>query len=356
MADNSDLAGMLGEGTRQFQEYLRRSGRGLSQGAGQAVDWLAGGAKSGADPVLGLMRGDAMGQPLLPTADSGGRLGAVASALTGPMMPIMAPKGALGAGPVMRTAETGLDMSPEARAARAQEMGYTVDAYHGTKGNFDSFSPDKVGSNAMNYGEGAYYFTDNPNVASGYAMADLPGAPGGAYEQMVSNQADLAKLADNPRINALPESIRETARRAMADTLKKNIAGTSERYQKALEGAPQVIPSKLRFDNPYIVDADGGQHWNFTPQAIKAAQEGGHDGAIIRNVRDQPHIGKDVTVPSTVYVPFNPNQIRSRNAAFDPAKANSPDLLASRAPLPAAPQTEEQKRAAIAELLRNGGT
>lgn len=68
----------------------------IGQGAGKAVDWLAGGAQVGAEPTVALMRGDALDQPFLPTADSGGRLGAIASAVTAPLVPGSAPAGALG--------------------------------------------------------------------------------------------------------------------------------------------------------------------------------------------------------------------------------------------------------------------
>jgi hypothetical protein len=82
------LMGLLDDG----EEYLRRSGRNF----GGLLDWLAGGARAGAEPTMALMRGDALGEPLLPTATSGGRIGAIASALTQPMVPGAAPAGALG--------------------------------------------------------------------------------------------------------------------------------------------------------------------------------------------------------------------------------------------------------------------
>lgn len=84
----------------EILEYLRRSGRNLADGAGKAADWLAGGARHGLEPVMGLLRGDALDEPLMPTADGGGRIGALASALTaGHQMRMSAPQGALGAIP-----------------------------------------------------------------------------------------------------------------------------------------------------------------------------------------------------------------------------------------------------------------
>lgn len=82
----------------QLGEYLRRSGRNLATGAGEAADWLAQGAKAGAEPTLALMRGDDLDQPLLPTVESGGRsrLGAVAGGLNPHLIPGATPAGALG--------------------------------------------------------------------------------------------------------------------------------------------------------------------------------------------------------------------------------------------------------------------
>jgi hypothetical protein len=92
--------GLLDDG----EEYLRRSGRNLAAGGQGLLEWLAGGAQAGAEPIMGLLRGDALDQPLLPTTESGGRLGAVASALGSTILPVGAPAGALGAGPVVKMA------------------------------------------------------------------------------------------------------------------------------------------------------------------------------------------------------------------------------------------------------------
>ena len=80
--------GLLDDG----QEYLRRSGRNITG----LLDWLGGGAEAGAEPLMALMRGDALDEPFLPTADSGGRIGAIASVATNHALPGTMPKGSLG--------------------------------------------------------------------------------------------------------------------------------------------------------------------------------------------------------------------------------------------------------------------
>lgn len=124
---DSDRPSLLGP---SFGEYLRRSGRNLAEAPQGLLDWLAGGARMGAEPTLALMRGDALGEPLLPTATSGGRLGAIASAVTQQMIPGGAPAGALSAnlvghgpfGPVYEAATSWRDAVDTLKAAQHGEV------------------------------------------------------------------------------------------------------------------------------------------------------------------------------------------------------------------------------------------
>ena len=71
-------------------------------------------------------------------------------------------------------ANTPLDMSQEARMARADEMGFDVDnvSYHGTKvASLDKFDPVFM---KQGLGGKVLYSTDTPLIASDYAGGDLP--------------------------------------------------------------------------------------------------------------------------------------------------------------------------------------
>jgi hypothetical protein len=63
---------------------------------------------------------------------------------------------------------------------------------------------------------------------------------------------------------------------------------------------------------------------------VNQAKAGGHDALILRNTYD-PGAGTAKLVD--VGVVFNPAQIRSKFAKFDPANINSPDILAAGVPL-----------------------
>jgi hypothetical protein len=101
--------------------------------------------------------------------------------------------------------------------------------------------------------------------------------------------------------------------------------------------SPAVWKTKLKFENPLVIDAENNFAAAFQfdgiarrdgtsdkmQQFFSAFDEGSpYDGVILKNTKDE----------GTVYVPRNPNQVRSVNAAFDPAKASSGDILAANPP------------------------
>ena len=96
-------------------------------------------------------------------------------------------------------------------------------------------------------------------------------------------------------------------------------------YQNA---EPRVIPAYLSIQNPLVIDAAGATWRN--NNAIDQAIAAGHDGVIIRNVRDTYNADEGRS-PSTVYVAFNPTQIKSPQnvGTFDPA---NPSMLAAMPP------------------------
>jgi diguanylate cyclase (GGDEF)-like protein len=96
-----------------------------------------------------------------------------------------------------------------------------------------------------------------------------------------------------------------------------------------------VIPAYLKLENPLIVDG-GGKPWREaqargkTSDVIEQAKSEGHDGVIIRNVRDDyTGFGRGQEKRATdTYVVFDSRQIKSATAnsgAFDP---NNPSILA----------------------------
>lgn len=152
-----------------------------------------------------------------------------------------------------------LDMRQKARMERAREMGFDTDTtyYHGASDDIDAFRESTAGK----AGRGGVYFTDSPEQASKYSELS-------------------ARFGSNS---------------GRGDT-------------------PNVTPSYLRMDNPYI--SERGMPYNENVDSLKNA---GYDGVVLKG--EMPDGGDEV-------IAFNPNQVRSVNAAFDPAKKDSSNLLA----------------------------
>jgi hypothetical protein len=143
------------------------------------------------------------------------------------------------------------------------------------------------------------------------------------------------------------------------------IAGSYSASSRSKAGAANIIPANLRLQNPLVVDAKGNP-WSqielnndfmskIDPRRFPAAQNklpdgsgmdrmltfstnelaeiarrsGNYDGMVIRNVYD-PGTLRTKAVSDT-YAVFDPANIRSVNAAFDPAKRGSANLMAGAA-------------------------
>ena len=100
--------------------------------------------------------------------------------------------------------------------------------------------------------------------------------------------------------------------------------------QQANSGA-NVMPVALRYKNPMYYDFKGSAYRDQTyADLVKEAKAKGHDALILQNTYD-PGAGTAKLID--VGVVFDPAQIRSRFAKFDPKDINSPDILAAGVPL-----------------------
>ena len=103
-----------------------------------------------------------------------------------------------------------------------------------------------------------------------------------------------------------------------------------------------VMPVALRYKNPMYHDFGGKAYREQTyKELLQEAKSKGHDALILKNTID-PGAGKAKLVD--VGVVFEPNQIRSKFAKFDPVKINSPDLLAGALPFGILGADEETKK------------
>lgn len=148
-----------------------------------------------------------------------------------------------------------------------------------------------------------------------------------------------------PQLKALKKEIANLSD-VPEDSLKsidKFISLKSERElaEKATEGG-NVMPVALRYKNPMYHDFEGKAYREQTyNDLIQEAQQKGHDALILKNTYD-PGAGPARLID--VGVVFEPNQIRSKFAAFDPSKINESNILAGALPFGLLSADEETKQ------------
>lgn len=197
-----------------------------------------------------------------------------------------------------------LPMDQAARMTRAQQQGFTVDAYHGTtSGGFDRFDPARMGS--VGEADRGFFFSDSPEVANTYAYSGYY-TPDDVARVSADWAATLAKAQSlNVGEKALA-SIREQ-RDAILAQISSNVGASGDLR-------PSIMPVKLRMTDPKSVDAGGKYHYQVNGPALQDGRD-----TIIQNVRD-PGGGNLLPNPdpATTYVVNDPDAIRSRFDAFAP--------------------------------------
>lgn len=106
---------------------------------------------------------------------------------------------------------------------------------------------------------------------------------------------------------------------------------SSLRLARSYATHERVLPVYLSIQNPYRVDAEGSSWKNVFPEAVEAARVHGHDGVIVRNVRDAARQW-DQDIVADTYVVFSPHQVKSvYSVGFSP---EDPRIEAMSVPTP----------------------
>lgn len=129
----------------------------------------------------------------------------------------------------------------------------------------------------------------------------------------------------------IKENTKENLEKSLADA-RANLDEMRKDYQRALEGAEgqTVYKTVLKMVNPLIVDFKGAEYREVTYRAIlEKAKASGYDSVIFKNTYDPAFIGSMAKDPELMDVAavFDASQIRAVSAEFDPAKADSPNIL-----------------------------
>jgi hypothetical protein len=204
---------------------------------------------------------------------------------------------------------------------RARALGFDTPAYHGTNADFNAFDLSRTGtaSGAEQYGSGVYT-TTNPTMASGYANPNKDGA--NVLPLMVKIKSplspDLEKQLTKPQIRSLLQKSPE-----LDDALWNfgdiDYEGKGRVFNNAVNMVHEYQGDKL-LDNLHPIAND---FFGSSPQAF--------NDAVAKTIK-KDGVQVDFDNGDKFHIPFNPNQVRSRFAAFDPARANEADLLGMATP------------------------
>lgn len=202
-------------------------------------------------------------------------------------------------GTVTEDVSDGLDMSQEARMARAEALGFTIPAFHGTKAKFNEFDVEKGKPSVM--GGYAPHFADRYGEADGYRKEAGRGAKVLSCLLRVRKPLVIS-LAGGGQITAAEY------KRLTGETWPKDSKWKPTGY-KALD---KIL------DN--FGWSDHRANWTNVYKTLTAK---GYDGLLYQDViadHTDGRYGK--------YIVFDPKNVRLVDAAFDPSKSDSADLRA----------------------------
>ena len=184
-----------------------------------------------------------------------------------------------------------IDSSRKARMQRAKDQGFGQQRfYKGQSADITAYDPSIEGAFKASDTGGTVSFTTDPQQASRYA--------------------------------------RESITEEWDDELNRNITNEiTVNGKHTAEGAN--VGEYLLPENIKIVDAEGrGHNPQWMKQQQQAAKDEGFDGIQFQGMQDDTFYNP-IGMPTDTTQIFDPSNIRSVNAQFDPAKRKSSKLLAS---------------------------
>ena len=235
---------------------------------------------------------------------------------------------------------------------RARAMGWVDDAYHGTSADFPEFSLGGYGVHGNVGGTGVYL--GDPDTASSYALSasSMTDKPSNVMPLLsrgkILDTSSEAPLNNNLIDKYINENLYDGDKARIAlDSGGKRVSRTFENVEDAKDffrnqkknweyfsGFDRTLPQADMIDGKAVVsyvDFNAPVSLNGLPtkdvhEALRRAG-GGTMTDVLKN------IGYDGTKSARETVIFDPKNIRSRFAAFDPFNRESSNLLATTAPL-----------------------
>ena len=259
-----------------------------------------------------------------------------------------------------------LDMDTPSRMARAKDQGFDTDTkwYHGTSVDadpktglpFKEFDSSLLGSSsgAKDTRHG-FYFAKNRSTADAYrptsevinkkkfeseyglSIDDAQKQKSNSMDELSFwglSDKEIQPLRSPKNVEKLPDYMKDSGWDYSATNRKLNPATyTSGRQYRPSEWISEVkegsnFSVNLNTSNFKEVDM-GGSSWdaNIQDSIAKEAKLDGYEGVIFKNMQDSGWFGGSGV--DDIALAFETKNIRSPDAAFDPAKIGSSNLLAT---------------------------
>ena len=211
-----------------------------------------------------------------------------------------------------------LEETTEQRKQRAEEQGYDTSTvyYHGTAADFDSFSKGELGRvTEARSAKQAFFFSDSSRTAQSYAHNTAVNMP---VLEIIKDANAAERQGDFDKYDALLGE---------AEALEASLNAERRNGQNII---PVYLPND---DSLRIINMRGRSFDDFgvsdeISEELKSAKRDGLKGVKFLNFNDSAGLAND---SSTHVAIFEPSNIRSVNAQFDPAKTESAQLTDSRA-------------------------
>lgn len=206
------------------------------------------------------------------------------------------------------------------RLARAEALGFDTSRrlYHGTRSaNVTAFDDARLGTNSRAVDTKAHYFTDDPLVANVYT------------ERLDISRPDVREVrawAASEAPELLPKIEAWASGRLKGKALWALEDELIDAYARGQ--APNVIPVYVRGTDDFLEHDFGGQMKEGFGRLLEKARAEGKRGAVFRNVYDLGNNPDGSRRVSNVYAIFDPSDVRSIFAQFDPSRRHESDLLA----------------------------
>jgi hypothetical protein len=236
-----------------------------------------------------------------------------------------------------------LDLVHGPREQRAKDMGFGKKTwFHGTGADIDAFDPELLRTNATGpTGSLGFHFSKNPGMANQYAEEVTPAW---YRKEFAASNKRIEAIGDH-RETLMKKYGRDWKTKATKGELSKDTAlhedffankddlhEAEARLKSLPEGAEKesgnnVLPVRLKTKNATALELDGGSvSYDEAATAKMLKEEGKYNGVVFKNGHDSLS-GKE-SIRDDVALMFNPSDIRSPHAAFDPRFKDSAKLLA----------------------------